>query len=161
MWRVSRIQKSFQRNKMQQRDTVQRGFICRAYFTAEILTSVTPLKAVLLCCPIQIEDDHFPIPMPPALLLSEPLLPSPYNKLDHSFPPSLRGTALKNLDLCEHSMGLFHSSNWPMNTCLENKYCHCTVFLLRKEKLCLLGQQWSKLGMWFTKFFVSSDQALQ
>lgn len=139
---------------MQQRDPVQwvvRIYLHRLYFTAEILAFFTPLKAFLLFFPIQIEEDHLPTPISPALL-SEPLPSSTCNKLYYSFPP-LRGMALKNFDLCEHSMGLFHSSKWPMNTRLESRYCHYTVFVLRKEKLCLLGQQQSKLGMWLSKHY--------
>lgn len=104
------------------RDTVEwevRVYLSRAYFTAEILTSLTSLKAVFLSFPIQIEEDLFPTTLHPAYLLSEPLLSSLYNKLDYSFPPSLRDMVLTIFDLCEHSMGLFHSSSWPMQTCLE------------------------------------------
>lgn len=61
----------------------------RGYFTVEILESFTPLKAVSLPFPIQIEEDHFPKMLHPAFLLSELPLSSSYNKLDYSFPPSL------------------------------------------------------------------------
>lgn len=161
MWIVSRILKSFQRNKMQQSDPVQWGvwiYLHRAYFTAEILPSFTPPEGFLTL--FSNIDWRRPLSHPNSTCFPETLLSPPCNKPDYNFPP-LRDTAFKNLDLCEHSMGLFHSSKWPMNTCLENGYYHYTVFLLRKEKLCLLRQQWRKLGMWFTKHFVSSAQALQ
>lgn len=154
-WTASGIQKFFQWNKTQQffpkRDTVQWGvriYLSRAYFTVEMLTSFTSLKAVLLSFPIQTEEDRFPTMLHPAFLLSEPLLTSPHNKLDYSFPLSLRDMVLILFDLCEHSIGLFHSSSWPMQTRFENRYCHFTVLLLRKKKLRLLVQQGSKLRLW-------------
>lgn len=152
-WTDSGIQKSFWWNKMQQcfsrkRDTVQWGvrvYLSGAYFTAEIVTSFTSLKAVFLSFSIQIEEHCFAATLHLIFLLSAPLLSSPYKKLD---PPSLRDMVLILFDLCEHSMGFFHSSSWLTQTHLESRYCHSTVLSQRKKKLCLLVQQGSKLGLW-------------
>lgn len=94
---------------MQQRDPVQWGvwiYLHRAYFTAEILTSFTPLKVFFL---FSNTDLGRPLSHPNSTCFPEPLLTSQCNKLDYSFPP-LRDTTLKIFGLCEHSMGLFHSS---------------------------------------------------
>ena len=120
--------------------------LSRAYFTVEILESFTSLKAVSLPFPAQIDEDHFPTMFHPTFLLSEPLLSSSYNKLDYSFPPSLRDMVLNTSWFSEHSMGLFHSSSWPMQTHLENRYCATPVLLLKK--LCLSVKQGCKLVLW-------------
>ncbi|KAJ7402352.1 hypothetical protein BTVI_87439 [Pitangus sulphuratus] len=70
----------------------------------------------------QIEEDHFPTLLPPALRLTEPLLSSPYNELDYSFPGCLRDMILKIFVLLEHSRGLFHPIADPGKHILKTGY---------------------------------------